>query len=68
MNLSAQLPRVAALIYRHKFYNGKLIPADESLDSAANYSHMLGHYSEVFYECFREKRYFSEDLILPLKE
>jgi len=53
MNLSAQLPRVAALIYRHKFYDGKLIPADESLDWAANYSHMLGHDSEVMYECFR---------------
>jgi citrate synthase len=47
MNLTAQLPRVAALIYRHKFYNGKIIPSDDTLDWAANYSHMMGYDSEV---------------------
>jgi citrate synthase len=36
------MPRLAALIYRHKYHDGRLIPADESLDWAGNYAHMLG--------------------------
>jgi len=43
MDLLAKIPRLAAIIYRHKFKNGKLIEADNKLDWAANYSHMLGY-------------------------
>lgn len=42
MNLIARLPRVAAYIFRRSFFDGNHIPADESLDWAANFAHMLG--------------------------
>jgi citrate synthase len=42
MNLIANLPRVAAYIYRRTFFDGKHIPADPSLDWAGNFAHMLG--------------------------
>jgi len=43
MNLIAKLPHVAAYIYRRTYHNGEHIAADESLDWAANFAHMLGH-------------------------
>lgn len=42
MNLIAKLPVIAAYIYRRSFHNGEHIPADPSLDWAANFAHMLG--------------------------
>jgi len=42
MNLLAKLPRIAAVIYRHKYHNSKLIDANKNLDWAANFAHMLG--------------------------
>ncbi|RZC77446.1 hypothetical protein C5167_001631 [Papaver somniferum] len=42
LNLIAQLPVVAAYIYRRIYKEGKVIPADASLDYGANFSHMLG--------------------------
>jgi len=42
MNLIAKLPRVAAYIYRRTFHNGDHIPADNTLDWAGNFAHMLG--------------------------
>ena len=42
MNLIAKLPRVAAYIYRKSFHGGNHIPADLSLDWAANFADMLG--------------------------
>jgi len=42
MNLIARLPRVAAYIFRRSFFDGVHIPADETLDWAANFAHMLG--------------------------
>jgi len=42
MNLIARLPRVAAYIYRKRYKDGKHIKADESLDWAGNFAHMLG--------------------------
>ena len=42
MNLIAQLPGVAALIYRNTYKGGQLIPRDPKLDWAANLSHQMG--------------------------
>lgn len=38
----AKIPRLAAIIYRHKYHHGNLISADPKLDWAANYAHMMG--------------------------
>ena len=42
MNLIARLPQVAAYIYRRTYKDGDHIPADETLDWAGNFAHMLG--------------------------
>lgn len=42
MDLIARLPHVAAYIFRRSFFNGEHIAADDSLDWAANFAHMLG--------------------------
>ncbi|CAD8144321.1 unnamed protein product [Paramecium octaurelia] len=53
MDLLAKIPRVAALIYRHKYKNGEIISADENLDWAGNYAHMLGYNKFEVRECLR---------------
>ncbi|XP_062218453.1 citrate synthase 4, mitochondrial-like [Phragmites australis] len=42
LNLIARLPPVASYVYRRIFKEGKIIAADNALDYAANFSHMLG--------------------------
>ncbi|CAA7407244.1 unnamed protein product [Spirodela intermedia] len=42
LNLIAQVPVVAAYVYRRIYKNGQIIPSDESLDYGGNFSHMLG--------------------------
>jgi len=42
LTLIAQIPVVAAKIYRRKFKDGKTIPSDKNLDWAGNYANMLG--------------------------
>lgn len=42
MNLIACLPRIAAFIYRRKYYNGVHIAPNTRLDWGANFAHMLG--------------------------
>jgi citrate synthase len=42
LNLTAKLPVIAAYIYNLKYRGGKAIPADTSLDWAANFARMLG--------------------------
>ncbi len=42
LTLLARLPVIAAFIYRRSYKDGKLIPADTSLDWAANMAHMMG--------------------------
>lgn len=42
MNLIAQLPRLAAYIFRRTYFNGDHIAPDAKLDWAGNYAHMLG--------------------------
>lgn len=49
----AKLPRIAATIYRHKYRNSQLIEADNNLDWAANFAHMLGFNDHQIRECFR---------------
>jgi len=42
MNLLANLPLIAARIYRNVYHGGKQIPFNSSLDWSANYADMLG--------------------------
>ncbi|XP_068645580.1 citrate synthase, mitochondrial [Aristolochia californica] len=42
LNLIAQVPAVAAYVYRRIYKGGKVIPSNDSLDYGANFSHMLG--------------------------
>ncbi|ONK76948.1 uncharacterized protein A4U43_C02F1560 [Asparagus officinalis] len=42
LNLIARLPVVASYVYRRIYKNGQVVPADNSLDYGANFSHMLG--------------------------
>jgi citrate synthase len=42
MNLLANLPLIAARIYRNVYHGGKHIPSNSSLDWSANYADMLG--------------------------
>lgn len=42
LTLIARLPRVAAMIYRNVFHDGKVPDDDDSLDYAANFNRLLG--------------------------
>jgi len=42
LSLNAQIPILAARIFRNVYFGGKHIPSDTSLDWAGNYAHMLG--------------------------
>jgi citrate synthase len=53
MNLIARLPQLAAFIYRRVYHGGKHIAADEKLDWAGNYAHMLGIEGEDFKSLMR---------------
>ncbi|CAI5986647.1 unnamed protein product [Closterium sp. NIES-65] len=53
MNLIAGIPVIAAFIYRRVFKDGRMIPADPTLDYAANFAHMLGFDDPGFYELMR---------------
>ncbi|KAL4440852.1 hypothetical protein ABPG74_013833 [Tetrahymena malaccensis] len=53
MDLIAKIPRVAAIIYRHKYRDSKLIDSDSKLDWAGNYAHMMGFEQHVVKECIR---------------
>ena len=53
MNLIAKLPVLAAYIYRRTFYDGDHIAANENLDWAANFAHMLGKNNEDFNSLMR---------------
>jgi len=43
LDLLARLPRVAALIYRNTYKDGKIADYDSSLDYSKNFNHMLGY-------------------------
>jgi len=53
MNLIAKIPRLAALIYRNVYKEGKLIAPDNNLDWAGGYAHMLGYEDFQVKECIR---------------
>jgi len=54
LNVIAKLPRIAALIYRTSFHDGKIPDADPSLDYSANFNRMLGYSdNESFDELMR---------------
>ncbi|KAD5802729.1 hypothetical protein E3N88_14089 [Mikania micrantha] len=42
LSLIAQVPAVAAYVYRRMYKNGERIPMDDSLDYGGNFAHMLG--------------------------
>ncbi|MBS0000665.1 MAG: citrate (Si)-synthase [Cyclobacteriaceae bacterium] len=42
LNLLAKLPRIGAYIYRKKYRNGNIIPADPKLDWGGNFARMMG--------------------------
>jgi len=42
LTLTAQISPLAARIFRNQYFDGKHIPADNNLDWAGNYAHMLG--------------------------
>lgn len=42
LTLLARLPRLASFIYRLKYKNGDIIPADPKLDMGGNFAHMMG--------------------------
>ena len=49
----AQLPEIAALIYRCSFHDGKVADYDASLDYSANFARMLGFNDPKFDELMR---------------
>ncbi|CBI32162.3 hypothetical protein VitviT2T_020694 [Vitis vinifera] len=53
LSLIAQVPVVAAYVYRRVYKNGQIIPKDDSLDYGANFSHMLGFDSPKMQELMR---------------
>ncbi len=53
LTLIARLPRIAAYIYRRKYYDGDDINPDGMLDWAGNLAHMLGYSNESFRELMR---------------
>jgi citrate synthase len=53
MNFLAQLPLIAAYIYRKHYHKGHVIPADPKLDWSANLAHMMGYDDPEIYKLFR---------------
>jgi citrate synthase len=53
LDLTAKLPRVAALIYRNAFHDGTIAAPDHSLDYSANFNRMLGYTDPQFDELMR---------------
>ncbi len=53
ITLLARLPRLAAYIYRRKYYNGDDITPDGMLDWAGNLAHMLGFDDPTFMDLMR---------------
>ena len=42
MDIIAKIPVLAALIFRHKYFNDEFIEPNPNLDWAGNFAHMLG--------------------------
>lgn len=54
LTITAQLPELAARIYRRSFHDGKLMPGDaDNLDMSANYCKMMGFEDPDFHDLMR---------------
>jgi citrate synthase len=53
LDVIARLPRIASLVYRHSFKDGKLPEANAKLDYSGNFARMLGYSSPKFDELLR---------------
>lgn len=53
LNLIANLPEIAARIYRNSFKDGKIVAKSSSLDYSANFSRQLGYDNAEFDELMR---------------
>ena len=53
MNLIARIPRIAAIIYRNKYRDGKLGEISKTADLSENFCRMMGYDSEKFWELMR---------------
>lgn len=53
LNLIANLPEIAARIYRNTFKDGKIVAKSDSLDYSANFARQLGYESPEFDELMR---------------
>lgn len=53
LDLTARAPRIAAYIYNKKYNRGEQIPADETLDLAGNFAHMMGNDDPAYAELMR---------------
>ncbi|CAA0820710.1 Citrate synthase 4- mitochondrial [Striga hermonthica] len=53
LSLIAQVPIVAAYVYRRIYKNGEVIPTDVSLDYGGNFAHMLGFDNPAMLELMR---------------
>lgn len=53
LDLTARAPRIAAYIYNRKYRNNQQIAADENLDLAGNFAHMLGNDDPAYAELMR---------------
>jgi citrate synthase len=53
LDVMARLPRIAALIYRNTYHDGKIVDSDSSLDYSANFCRMLGYGDSEFDELMR---------------
>ena len=49
----ARLPRIAALIYRNVFFDGKILPMENKSDMSENFCKMLGYNDPQFIELMR---------------
>ena len=53
MNLIARIPRIAAIIYRNKYRDGKLGATSKTADLSENFCRMMGYDSVNFWELMR---------------
>ena len=53
LDLTARAPRIAAYIYNRKYRNNQQVEADDSLDLAANFAHMIGKDDPLYYDLMR---------------
>lgn len=53
LNLIARIPKIAAIIYRNKYRDGKIGEISENSDLSENFCRMMGYEDEKFWELMR---------------